>query len=103
MLNNDVTELVVETILPLCDKEELLGKESLDMVRFWFFAPNDLNDFFVDLWQLGVVECLLFFKGSLFVGFSHKELDRFNTEGQLNASRIRQRIKAFGSSEGVYS
>ncbi len=98
MLNNDVTELVVETILPQCEKEELLGIESLNMVRFWYFVPNDLKEFFVDLWQLGIVECLIHFKGSLFAGCSHKELDRFDTEGQLDASRIKQRIKAFSSS-----
>ncbi|MDP5253388.1 MULTISPECIES: hypothetical protein [unclassified Vibrio] len=93
MLNNDVTELVFDTILPLCEDEMFIGKESVDSVNYWFLVPNNLRSFLVDLWQLGSVESLIFFNGSLFAGFSERKLNRFDLKGQQDASRIKKRIE----------
>ncbi len=94
MLNNNVTELVTEIVLPQCDDNMFIGKESLNAVRFWYLVPNNLMAFFVDLWELGVVECLILFHGSLFVGCAHRKPHRLKREGQDDASRIKQGIEA---------
>ncbi len=94
MLNNDVTELVTEIVLPQCDDAMFIGKESLNAVRFWYLVPKNLMAFFVDLWELGIIECLILFHGPLFAGCAHKKLHRLELEGQNDASRIKQGIEA---------
>lgn len=92
MLNNNVTELVFETILPLCEDDMIIGKESLGSVNYWFLVPNNFREFLVDLWQLGSVECLILIDDSLFAGFSERNLNRFDFKGQEDAGRIKKRL-----------
>ncbi len=98
MLNNDVTELVTEVILPLCDDETLLGKESLNDVSFWYLVPTNYRSFFVDLWELGLVECLILFHGSLFAGCSHRKPYRLACKGKEDADRIKKRVETYRGS-----
>ncbi len=93
MLNNDVTELVTEVVLPQCDDDMFIGKESLNDVSFWYLVPTNCRTFFVDLWELGLVECLIVFHGSLFAGCSHRKPVRLDCKGQSDADRIKQRIE----------